>query len=65
MIEFTNISEIEVLYYAMKGLCEHIVKTASQEDLAWLNKQYFELNERRNELLAEKMSLSPALTPSY
>lgn len=58
MKEFENISEIEVLYFAMKGLCDHIVKTASQEDLVFLNKQYFEMNDRRNELLSNGMSLS-------
>ena len=49
---FKSISDFGLLHYAMKGLCEHILRSPSQY-LDTLNEQYAELNQRRLEIKAD------------
>ena len=46
MQDFLNISELELIRYAMHGLCDFILKAPS-EDLCKLNSQYTEMHSRR------------------
>ena len=48
---FETISEKEVLAYAMKGLCEVIIR-APMQDLDGLNAKFDEMYQRRNTILA-------------
>jgi hypothetical protein len=46
MQDFLNITELELIRYAMKGLCDFILK-APDTELFRLNTQYSELHQRR------------------
>jgi len=49
MHDFKNLSEIEIITYAMQGLCDFILK-APDSDLYRLNLQYTELHQRREQI---------------
>ena len=47
-----SLSELGLVTYAIKGLCDRIVK-APREDMDFLTEQFVALNERRKRLKAE------------
>ena len=49
----STISEKDILNYAIKGLCERILK-APFDELDALNAQFYEMYHRRQEILADE-----------